>query len=257
MNLAANARDAMPEGGLLTIATETFGIDSEFLREHGFGKEGPHALISVTDTGAGMDKETSEKIFEPFFTTKEVGKGTGLGLAMVYGIIKQHEGHINVYSEPGKGTAFRIYLPLIEAQAEEIRHEEGIPSNLAGTETVLLAEDETAVRELTRHLLEDNGYQVITATNGQDAIEQFKENEQSIQLLLLDVIMPNKNGREAYEEIKQIRPDIRVLFMSGYPADIIHKQGIIEKGFAYIEKPVSPVKLLKKIREVLNAGMTT
>jgi PAS domain S-box-containing protein len=252
MNLAANARDAMPEGGLLTIETEIVFIDSEFIREHGFGKEGPHALISVTDTGAGMDRETSEKIFEPFFTTKEVGKGTGLGLAMAYGIIKQHEGHINVYSEPGIGSTFRIYLPLIEAQVEEIKHEERIPSNLAGTETVLLAEDETAVRELTQHLLEDSGYQVITAKNGQDAINEFMEYKNKIQLLLLDVVMPNKNGREVYEEIKQIKPDIRVLFMSGYPADVIHKQGIIEKGFPYIEKPVSPAKLLKKIREVLD-----
>ena len=247
MNLATNARDAMPEGGLLTIGTETVAIDHEFIKEHGFGKEGEYALISLTDTGAGMDRETREKIFEPFFTTKEVGKGTGLGLSMVYGIIKQHEGYINVYSEPGRGTTFRIYLPLIEAKAEEIKPEVIQPIE-TGTETVLLAEDETAVREFTKKMLEEYGYKVITAIDGQDAINKFKAHKNEIQLVLLDVIMPNRNGKEAYEEIKKIRPDIKVLFMSGYPADIIQKHDIIEKGFAYIEKPASPTKLLRKIK---------
>ncbi len=250
MNLATNARDAMPKGGILTIRTEIVAIDNGFIKGHGFGKEGKYALISLTDTGAGMERETREKIFEPFFTTKEVGKGTGLGLAMVYGIIKQHEGHINVYSELGRGTTFRIYLPLIRAEAEEIKPE-AIQTVEKGTETVLLAEDETEVREFTRELLEENGYQVITAIDGQDAINKFKGYKNEIQFVLLDVIMPNKNGKEAYDEIKQIKPDIKVLFMSGYPADIIHKHGIIEKGFAYIEKPASPTKLLQKIREVL------
>ena len=250
MNLATNARDAMPKGGLLTIGTETLDIDEEFIKEHGFGNEGEYALISLTDTGAGMDRETREKIFEPFFTTKEVGKGTGLGLSMVYGIIKQHEGYINVYSEPGRGTTFRIYLPLIEAKVEEIKPEVIQPVE-RGTETVLLAEDEDAIREFIKKLLGEYGYKVITVTSGQEAINEFKAHKDKIQLALLDVIMPNKNGKEAYEEIKKIRPDIKVLFMSGYPADIIHKHDIIEKGFAYIEKPASPTKLLRKIREVL------
>ena len=250
MNLATNVKDAMPKGGLLTIKTETADIDHEYIREHGFGKEGKYALISFTDTGIGMDRETREKIFEPFFTTKEVGKGTGLGLAMVYGIIKQHEGYINVYSEPGIGTTFRIYLPLIQAEAEEIRPEVIHPVE-KGTETVLLAEDETAVREFTKELLEESGYTVIEAIDGQDAIKKFKVYKNEIQFVLLDVIMPNKNGKEAYDEIRQIKPDIKVLFMSGHPADIIHKHGIIEKEFAYIEKPASPTKLLIKIREVL------
>jgi len=204
----------------------------------------------LTDTGAGMDRETREKIFEPFFTTKEVGKGTGLGLSMVYGIIKQHEGYINVYSEPGRGTTFRIYLPLIEAKVEEIKPEVIEPVE-RGTETVLLAEDEDAIREFIKKLLGEYGYKVITAASGQEAVNEFKAHKDKIQLVLLDVIMPNKNGKEAYEEIKKIRPDIKVLFMSGYPADIIHKHDIIEKGFAYIEKPASPTKLLRKIREVL------
>ena len=159
MNLATNARDAMPKGGQLTISTDPIDIDPEFVREHGFGKEGEYALISVTDTGVGMDRETMEKIFEPFFTTKEVGKGTGLGLAMVYGIIKQHDGYINVYSEPGKGTTFRIYLPLIQAKAEEIKPEVMQPLK-TGTETMLLAEDEREVREFTMELLNDYGYKI-------------------------------------------------------------------------------------------------
>ena len=250
MNLATNARDAMPDGGFLTIGTEAIAIDEEFIKKHGFGKEGEYALIAFTDTGAGMHRETREKIFEPFFTTKEVGKGTGLGLSMVYGIIKQHEGYINVYSEPGSGTTFRIYLPLIEARVEKIKPEVIQPVE-TGMETVLLAEDETAVREFTKKMLEEYGYHVITAPDGQEAINEFKAHKDKIQLLLLDVIMPNKNGKEAYEEIRKIMPDIKVLFMSGYPADIIHKHDIIEKGFAYIEKPASPTKLLRKIREVL------
>jgi CheY-like chemotaxis protein len=251
MNLATNAKDAMPKGGLLTIKTETLGIDYEFIKDHGFGKEGKYALISLTDTGIGIDKETREKIFEPFFTTKEVGKGTGLGLSMVYGIIKQHNGYINVYSEPGRGTTFRIYLPVIAAEAEEIKPEV-IPPVITGTETLLLAEDETGVREFTENLLKEYGYKVISAVDGQDAINEFKAYKNRIHLVLLDVIMPNKNGKEVYDEIKQIRPDIKVLFMSGYPANIIQKHDIIEKGFAYIEKPASPTKLLRKIREVLD-----
>ncbi|MFA6053961.1 MAG: response regulator [Thermodesulfovibrionales bacterium] len=250
MNLATNARDAMPEGGFLSIGTEKIAIDNEFITEHGFGNEGEYALISLTDTGVGMDRETREKIFEPFFTTKEVGKGTGLGLSMVYGIIKQHEGFINVYSEPGMGTTFRIYLPLIEAKVEQIKPEAIQPIE-TGTETVLLAEDEETIREFIKKLLEEYGYKVITAVDGQTAINEFKAHQDKIQLMLLDVIMPNRNGKEAYDEIKKIRPDIKVLFMSGYPADIIHKQDIIEKGFAYVEKPASPTKLLRKIREVL------
>jgi PAS domain S-box-containing protein len=250
MNLATNARDAMPKGGLLSIATEKIAIDEEFIRDHGFGTEGEYALIAVTDTGAGMDRETREKIFEPFFTTKEVGKGTGLGLSMVYGVIEQHGGYLNVYSEPGSGTTFRIYLPLIEAKVDEIKPEVIHPVE-RGTETVLLAEDEEAIREFTKKMLEEYGYRVITAASGQEAIDEFKAHKDEIRLLLLDVIMPNRNGREAYEEIKKIRPDIKVLFMSGYPTDIIHKHKIIEKGFAYIDKPASPTKLLRKIREVL------
>jgi PAS domain S-box-containing protein len=253
MNCATNARDAMPEGGLLRIETETLEIDREFIREHGFGNEGKYALISITDTGTGMDRETGEKIFEPFFTTKQVGKGTGLGLAMVYGTITQHGGHINFYSEPGKGTTFRIYLPLIQANraAEEITP--GVIHSLeTGTETILLAEDESEVRVLTKKLIEDYGYKVIEATDGEDAVNKFTLHKDEIELILLDVVMPNKNGREVYKEIKEIKPDIKALFTSGYPSDIVHRQGILEKGFELIMKPAAPAVLLKKIREVLD-----
>jgi PAS domain S-box-containing protein len=250
MNLAANARDAMPEGGYLTIGTETVAIDHEFIIKHGYGIEGNYALMAVTDTGAGMDAETSEKIFQPFFTTKEVGKGTGLGLSMVYGIIKQNNGYINVYSEPEQGTTFKIYLPLIREKADEIKPEVLQPVE-RGTETVLLAEDAHDVRVFTKMYLEELGYKVIEAVDGEDAINKFTLDKDKIQLVLLDVIMPKKNGKEVYYEIKKIRPDIKALFMSGYTADVMSKQGIIEKGFKFILKPFSPTKLSEKIREVL------
>jgi PAS domain S-box-containing protein len=253
MNLATNAKDAMPGGGFLTIETETIYIDHEFIREHGYGKEATYALMSVADTGMGMDKTTRAKIFEPFFTTKEVGKGTGLGLAMVYGIIKQHDGYINVYSEPGKGTTFRIYLPLIEATADAGKETPVVIQTLeTGTETILLAEDETEVRIFNKQLLSEYGYNVIDAVDGQEAIDKFYINKDEIQLVILDVIMPKKSGREAYEEIKKVTPDVNVLFTSGYTADIIHKHGIIEDGLAYIDKPASPTKFLRIIREVLD-----
>jgi len=195
-----------------------------------------------------MDRETREKIFNPFFTTKEVGKGTGLGLSMVYGIIKQHDGYINVYSEPGEGTTFRIYMPLIEAKLEAIKPEFTKPVE-TGTETILLAEDEAEVRVFNKKFLEEYGYKVIEAIDGEDAIGKYKLHKDKIQLVILDVIMPNRNGREVYEAIMKITPDIKVLFTSGYPAD--HISGIIAKGSEFIPKPVSPTKLLQKIRKII------
>ena len=173
-------------------------LDDQFIKAHGYGKPGGYALLSITDTGIGMDKETSERIFEPFFTTKELGRGTGLGLAIVYGIIKQHKGYINVYSEPGEGTTFKIYLPLIKPGIEEIRPEV-TTSPERGTETILLAEDDEEVRLFTKEVLEDFGYRVIAAVDGKDAIEKFMVNKDKIHLLLFDVIMPKENGKEAYE----------------------------------------------------------
>jgi len=251
MNLATNARDAMPDGGSLIIRTGLMEVDYEFIKTHGFGRPGSYAFILFEDTGQGMDERTKERIFEPFFTTKEVGKGTGLGLSMVYGIIKQHEGYITVYSEHGKGTTFRIYLPLIKSKIEETE-----PADLSilkgGLETVLIAEDDAHVRELTKNLLERFGYKVIDAVDGEDALIVFNENKDNVHLLILDVIMPKKNGKEVYDEIKKVRPDIKAIFISGYASDIIYKKGILEEGTDVILKPLSPQELLKKAREMLD-----
>jgi len=254
MNLATNARDAMPSGGHLIMKTELAEIDEQYIKTHGFGKIGHYVLLSVSDTGEGMDEKVQEKIFDPFFTTKEVGKGTGLGLSMVYGIVKQHDGYINCYSEPGNGTTFTIYFPLSRTESSvDLRETRAAaPALLGGTETILLAEDDADVRKLSRDILEKFGYTVIETVDGDDAIRAFRENEGKVHLLLLDVIMPKKNGKEAHEEIKRISPDIKALFLSGYTANVLHKRGILDKGFNFIMKPVSPTELLRTVREVLN-----
>ncbi len=253
MNLATNARDAMPDGGVLSIETREAELDEEFIQAHGYGEPGHYAVISVTDTGTGMDKNTRERIFEPFFTTKETGKGTGLGLAMVYGLIKQHNGYINVYSEPGKGTAFHLYLPLIKADAEAIGREAAAEISFAsGTEHVLVADDNEEVRALVKVLLEDAGYKVLTASDGEEAVNIFMQHKDRLDLVILDVIMPKKNGREAYQEIAGIRPGIKAIFMSGYTADVIHQKGVLDEKLEYIPKPISPNELLKKVREMLD-----
>jgi PAS domain S-box-containing protein len=251
MNLATNARDAMPDGGMIAIATQEAELDEGFVMVHGFGLPGKYALITVSDDGFGMDEGTRAKIFEPFFTTKELGRGTGLGLAIVYGIVKQHNGYILVYSEPGKGTTFKIYLPLITSSADEMPASPAIPLR-GGTETILLAEDDKDVRNLTRIVLGDFGYHIIEAVDGQDATDKFHEHAASIDLILVDVVMPKKSGLDVYNAAKTIRPGIKAIFTSGYTAGILHTKGIIEKGLHYLSKPSSPVDLLKKIREVLD-----
>lgn len=250
-NFATNARDAMPAGGLLVIETEQIYLDEQYAATHGYGKAGNYALLTFSDFGVGMDKKTMEKIFEPFFTTKEPSKGTGLGLSMAYGIIKQHGGHINVYSEPGKGTTFKIYLPLTEQKAAIAFATPNIVS-LKGKETILLAEDDLNIRNLTRFFLQKYGYNVIEAVDGEDAIEKFRENRDIIDLLLFDVIMPKMNGKAAYDEIRKIKPDMKAIFISGYTANVIHKKGIVEEGLNVVFKPVSPIKLLEVIRKVLS-----
>ncbi|MBF0558114.1 MAG: PAS domain S-box protein [Nitrospirae bacterium] len=251
MNLSTNARDAMPEGGLLSICTDTVELDTRYVKGHDMKKPGMYALISVTDTGGGIDEKTQQKIFEPFFTTKELGKGTGLGLSIVYGIIKQHDGNITVYSEPGKGTTFRIYLPLIETMIEEAKvSESSIPHG--GTETILIAEDNEEVRVLSKKVLEEFGYKVIDAVDGEDAVNKFKEYKDSVSLVMVDVIMPKKSGKEAIDVIKKTRPDVKVLFTSGYTSEIISRKGILEEGMDFISKPVAPQTLLAKIREILD-----
>ena len=251
INLATNARDAMPRGGTLTITTKVVELDDVFIKVHGYGEIGKYVLISVKDMGTGMDKETQRRIFQPFFTTKEVGKGTGLGLSIVYGIIKQHGGYINVESEPGKGATFRIYLPLIKSTVEEEKPTP-LPAYLNGTEMLLVAEDEEDVRNLAKSLLEEAGYKVIAAVDGYDAVNKFMGNKDTINFLLLDVIMPTKNGQEAYEEIRKIRPGIKALFMSGYSESVIHQKTILKEGLYYISKPFSQTALLKKVRAILD-----
>ncbi len=251
MNLCTNARDAMPHGGRLSISTGTVHLGEEYIAANAIEKSGMYAFMSVTDTGEGMDETTRQRIFEPFFTTKEMGKGTGLGLAIVYGIIKQHNGHINVYSEPGKGTTFRVYLPLTEPKGEEEKAAEMIAPK-GGTETILVAEDNEDVRKLERNVLERFGYAVIEAVDGADAIQKYQENKERIQMVLLDVIMPRKSGKEVFDAIRKIDPQMKILFTSGYTADIIDIKGIREGKVNFISKPASPGDLLRKIREVLD-----
>jgi PAS domain S-box-containing protein len=251
INLVANARDAMPEGGHLVIETDTANIDSRYAEAHIFENTGMYAVLTVSDTGIGMDQETRESIFEPFFTTKEVGKGTGLGLSMVYGIIKQHNGSINVYSEIGKGTTFRIYLPLVQTKIETISKPVQIPARGEG-ETIIIAEDEPQVRESMSLILQKSGYKIIEAENGQDAVKKFKDNRGTVSLVLLDVIMPVKNGLEAYEEIKEIDPSIKTIFMSGYTDVIISRKRLLEEGITFISKPINTATLMEKIRDTLD-----
>ncbi len=255
MNLAANANDAMPDTGRLTITADRVTLDEEFTRLHGYGKKGTYALITVADTGCGMDRKTQEKIFEPFFTTKEHGKGTGLGLSIAYGIVKQHDGFINVYSETGKGTIFKIYLPKVAAGSEEAAMTRASEALLAkgGNETVLIAEDDEPLRRLTTAMLGEFGYRVIQAEDGEDAINKFRENRETVRLLIVDTVMPKRNGKEVFDAIKSLNPRIKVLFTSGYPADIIHKKGILDKALPFIAKPFGPNELLRKVREALDS----
>ncbi|MEW6518047.1 MAG: response regulator [Thermodesulfobacteriota bacterium] len=252
MNLAANSRDAMPDGGMFAIDTRAVELrDGDInLKEYAI-KPGWYALISVSDSGHGMDAGTMERIFDPFFTTKEVGKGTGLGMAIVYGIVKQHQGYINCYSEPGRGTTFKIYLPLVKGTAVTEENAPVFPP-AGGTETILLAEDDPALRKLTRRVLQSRGYTVIEAVDGQEAVDRFREYNDRIDLVILDVIMPNKNGSEAYQEICEIKPAITALFLSGYPSEKVYKMGMLEEGVNFLYKPLSPDNLLRKVREIID-----
>jgi CheY-like chemotaxis protein len=254
MNLATNARDAMPGGGLLRIETSRVVMDEHYCRIHDWVKPGMYALIAVTDTGAGMDQDTASKIFEPFFTTKEVGKGTGLGLSIAHGIIKQHNGYIDVHSEPRKGTAFKIYLPLVDAPTAQDKPRPHEPAALrGGSETILLAEDDAMLRKLATIVLEGCGYTVIQAVDGRDAVDRFREHRDRIQLVMLDGIMPKMNGKEAWREIRMLDPGIKGIFISGYAEDIFTTEGIPDPEAAFIQKPVSPTVLAGKVRDVLDA----
>ncbi|MGC2061806.1 MAG: PAS domain S-box protein [Thermodesulfovibrionales bacterium] len=251
INLVINARDAMPGGGRLNIATEAFIMDSQYIGMHGYGSPGEYAVMTISDTGCGMDAGTRSHIFEPFFTTKESGKGTGLGLAVVHGIAKQHNGHITVYSEMGKGTTFKLYLPLTEHGIEETERKTVVQVK-GGTETILIAEDDASLRKLSRALLSHYGYKVIEASDGDDAVRKFAGNRDVIQLAILDAIMPKKNGKEAYDEMRKLCPDMKTIIMSGYSEDIFNHTDISDKGIVFIQKPVTPINLLRKVRETLD-----
>jgi CheY-like chemotaxis protein len=251
MNLASNARGAMQGGGKLRIGITETNIDAGFIAIHGYGKEGDYALISVSDNGTGMDKATRERIFEPFFTTKEVGKGTGLGLAIVYGIVKQHNGYINVYSEPGMGTTFRVYLPLTDLTPANRHGSKALPVRGNG-ESILLIEDSAEIRTVLGTMMTDYGYRVIYAADGEKGVEKFIRHQDEVDLLLLDIIMPSKNGRETLDAIRVIQPDVKALFMSGYAADTISRKGIDTEGVELLSKPFPPLALLAKVRDVLD-----
>jgi len=252
MNLCLNARDAMPKGGRLIIETQNADLDQEYCRLHTYVQPGSYVLLLVSDTGIGMDAATIERIFEPFFTTKDVGKGTGLGLATVFGIVKQHGGFINVYSEPGKGTTFRVYLPSDHGVPDPAKVEsDGQPSE--GTETILLAEDHEGLRELAQETLEALGYHVVLATNGTEAVELFKTNPDQIDLVILDVVMPGLSGPDAYSEMSAIRPNLGVVFATGYTAESASLTSMVGKGATVLQKPFSAKSLSRAIRSVLES----
>jgi two-component system cell cycle sensor histidine kinase/response regulator CckA len=249
MNLAVNARDAMPDGGSLVIETGNAEMDDDYVRVHAGAAAGRYVCIAVSDTGQGMTGEVQAHIFEPFFTTKEPGKGTGLGLATVYGVVKQSEGFIYVYSEPAHGTTFKIYLPVVEGEVERAA---ALPPPARGSETVLLVEDEQGLRELISELLVDNGYNVLAAGDPAKALETAERYEGVIHLLLTDVVMPQMNGRELAVRVKERRPDVRVLYMSGYTEDAIANRGVLEAGVSLISKPFTQESLSRKLRELLD-----
>lgn len=249
MNLVVNARDAMPRGGKLTIETAHVELDEEYTRDHPGARPGPHAMIAITDTGTGMDASIRARIFEPFFTTKGPGKGTGLGLATVFGIVKQSGGNIWVYSEPGRGTTFKIYLPCSDTAALPARPRVMAPARFRTSETVLVVEDDVAVRGLIRRSLQSAGYTVLDTGDAAEAIRTAQMHGGPIHLLLTDVVLPNLGGRELAERILVLHPGLRVVYMSGYTDDAIVHQGVLDPGTAFIEKPITSATLLAKLQE--------
>jgi two-component system, cell cycle sensor histidine kinase and response regulator CckA len=251
MNLAVNARDAMPEGGRLNIEARNVELDETYHDAHQAVVPGGYVMIAVEDSGCGMDQETQARIFDPFFTTKELGKSTGLGLATVYGIVKQSGGYIWVYSEVNKGTVFKVYLQRVEQSAPVAKAEVADGNALGGRETILLAEDSEALRDMAREYLESVGYTVLEAVGGKEALLRAKEFEGTIHLLLTDVVMPEMSGPELAEQLGASRPGMKVIFTSGYTDGTIAPHGVLDPGVAFIQKPYRPKALARKIREAL------
>jgi PAS domain S-box-containing protein len=257
LDLVVNARDAMPTGGRLTIETRNVELDEAFARTHVEVRPGPYVLLAVSDTGCGMTPEVKAHTFEPFFTTKEVGKGTGLGLAMVHGVVKQSEGHIEVASEVGRGTTFSIYLPRLEPAPAAGRPDSSEVRIPGGRETVLLTEDEDGLRTLTRMVLESNGYAVIVARSPQEALEAATRHKGPLHLLVTDVVMPQMNGCQLAGLLTPLYPGLKVLYISGYTDEAVIRHGVRERETAFLQKPFTPATLARKVREVLDSGCET
>ncbi len=252
MNLCLNARDAMPEGGRLVIETQGAEFDEEFCRHHTYARPGRFAMLAISDTGIGMDAATLDRIFEPFFTTKETGKGTGLGLATVYGVVKQHSGFVQAYSEPGHGTTFRIYFPASQAAIETSPLKEMEHAVPRGQETILIAEDHEGLREIARETLTQLGYQLVMAADGEEAVEKFRAQRDQIDLVLLDVVLPKLSGPEAYKRMQELQPHLPAIFTTGYSADTAMLKSVREKGFPILQKPYMPRNLARTVRETLD-----
>jgi signal transduction histidine kinase len=253
INLTLNARDAMLPGGKLTISGVMTDLDESFSRHHGLEtfRPGPYLLLEVADTGSGMDHATRERAFDPFFTTKPVGKGTGLGLSTVYGIVKQSDGYVWLYSEPGLGTTFKLYLPIVHASASP---EASLPPVRHGSETVLVAEDEELVRKMVRSVLEDHGYTVIEAVNGEDALQLLSQHRGPVDALLTDTVMPRMGGLELARRVRKSFPRLPVLFMSGYAGEDVQERGLLEPGVPFVQKPFSPTVLAERVRALLDSS---